>query len=156
MKKGEIIVAVVFILLACIVIGDTVRLGFGWEEYGPAAGFVPFWIAILMMINAFVILVSGIRQKGGEEFFVSTQGKWEVAKIGLTSVLLTVGIVFLGVYISTIFYSILFSRWLGKHRWSSVLVFAVIITIFIYFGMEKGLKITLPKSPLYTKGLFIF
>ncbi len=136
--------------------GDTIRIGFGWTEYGPDAGFVPFWEAVLMMISGFVILLSGIREKREEDFFVGREGMWEVARITFTSILLTLGIIYLGVYVSTILYAILFSRWLGKHRWPSVIAFAVIITLAIFFGMEKGLKISLPKSPLYWKGLFIF
>lgn len=136
--------------------GDTVRLGFGWTEYGPDAGFVPFWEAVLMMISAIVILLSGLRQKSDEDFFVGREGMWEVGRITLTSVLLTIGIIYLGVYVSTILYAILFSRWLGKHRWPAVIAFAVITTLVIFFGMEKGLNISLPKSPLYWKGLFIF
>lgn len=156
MKKGEIIVAGLFILLAAIVIGDTVRIGSGWTEYGPAAGFVPFWEGVLLMVSGFVILVSGWRQKGGDNFFHGREGLMEVIRIAFTSVLLTIGIVFLGVYISTILYGILFARWLGKHRWISSIAFAIITAFVVFFGMEKGLKITLPKSPLYWKGLFIF
>jgi len=155
-KKGELIVAAAFILVAGIVIGDMFRTGSGWTEYGPDAGFVPFWEGVLMLVSAIVILISGLRQKGGDNFFVSKEGFWEAVRITFTSVLLTIGIVFLGVYISTFLFSILFARWLGKHRWISCIAFAVIITLFIYFGMERGLKITLPKSPLYDRNLFIF
>jgi hypothetical protein len=142
-KKGELILAAGFLLLAGIVIGDMYRTGSGWTEYGPDAGFVPFWEGVLLMVSAIIILISGLKQKGGEDFFVSKEGFWEAVRI-------------LGVYFSTFLFSILFARWLGKHRWISCVVFAVIITAFIYFGMEKGLKITLPKSPLYEKDLFIF
>ncbi|NNG46378.1 MAG: tripartite tricarboxylate transporter TctB family protein [Deltaproteobacteria bacterium] len=156
MKKGELIVAAGFLILAGIVIGDMYRTGSGWTEYGPDAGFVPLWEGVLLLISAIVILIGGLRQKDDKNFFVSKEGFWEAVRITFTSVLFTIGIVFLGVYFSTLLFSILFARWLGKHRWISCIVFAVIITAFIYFGMEKGLKITLPKSPLYEKDLFIF
>jgi len=152
LKKGELIVAAAFILLAVIVIGDMYRAGSGWTEYG----FVPFWEGVLLLVSAIIILIDGLKQKGGENFFVSKEGFWEAVRITFTSVLLTIGFLFLGAYISTFLYSILFARWLGKHRWVSCIAFAVIITAFIFFGMEKGLKITLPKSPLYEKDLFFF
>lgn len=156
MKKGELIVAALFILVAAIVMGDTVRIGSGWTEYGPDAGFVPFWEAVLMMVSGFVIFLTALRQKGGDKFFRDREGLMEVVKIAFTSVLLTIGIVFLGVYLSTIFYGILFARWVGKQRWSACIAFALVTTAVIFIGMEKGLKITLPKSPLYWNGLFIF
>jgi hypothetical protein len=156
LKKGELIIAGAFILLGVIVCVDMYRTGSGWTEYGPDAGFVPFWEGALLLVSAIVILIDGLKQKGGENFFVSKEGFWEAIRITFTSILLTVGFLFLGAYISTFLYSILFARWLGKHRWVSCIVFAVIITAFIFLGMEKGLKITLPKSPLYERDLFIF
>ncbi len=156
MKKGELIVAALFILVAAVVIGDTYRIGSGWTEYGPDAGFVPMWEGVLMMVSAIVVFLSGLKAKGGTNFFTSSQGLWEVVRIAFTAVLLTIGIVFLGVYISTILYGTMFARWLGKHRWPASIAFALILTFAIFFGMEKGLKLTLPKSPLYWKGLFIF
>ncbi len=156
MKKGELILAAAFILLAAIVIGDMYRIGSGWTESGPDAGFVPFWEGVLMLVSAIIIFVGGLKEKGGEHFFVSKEGFWEAVRITFTSVLLTIGFIFLGAYFSTFLYSILFARWLGKHRWVSCIAFGVIITAFIFYGMEKGLKITLPKSPLYERDLFIF
>ena len=156
MKKGELIVAAGFILIAAIVIGDMYRAGSGWTEYGPDAGFVPFWEGVLLLVSAIVIFVGGLKQKGDENFFVSKEGFWEAVRITFTSTLLTIGFIFLGAYISTFLFSVLFARWLGKHRWVSCILFGVIITAFIFFGMEKGLKITLPKSPLYERSLFIF
>jgi putative tricarboxylic transport membrane protein len=156
LKKGELIIASGFILVAVIVLVDMYRIGSGWTEYGPDAGFVPFWEGMLMLVSAVIILIDGLKQKGGENFFISKEGFWEAVRITFTSVLLTVGFIFLGAYISTFLFSILFARWLGKHRWISCILFAVIITAFIFIGMEKGLKITLPKSPLYEKNLFIF
>jgi hypothetical protein len=155
-RKGELIVAAGFMLIAGIVLGDMYRAGMGWTEYGPDAGFVPFYEGVLLMVSAIVILLSGLKHKGGENFFVSKEGFWEAVRITFTSILYTIGIVFIGVYFSTLIFSVLFARWLGKHRWVSCFAFAVIITAFIYFGMEKGLKITLPKSPLYEKELFFF
>jgi putative tricarboxylic transport membrane protein len=155
-KKGELIVAAGFLLLAGIVIGDMYRTGSGWTEYGPDAGFVPFWEGVLLLVSAIVILISGVKHKGDENFFVSKEGFWEAVRITFMSVLYTIGVVFIGVYFSTLIFSAVFARWLGKHRWVSCIAFAIIITAFIYFGMEKGLKITLPKSPLYEKELFIF
>lgn len=156
MKTGELIVSAAFILVSAIVIGSTLRMGAGWTEYGPDAGFVPFWEGVFMLVSAIVIMISGLKDKGGENFFTSKEGFWEAVRITVTAILLTIGIIFLGVYISTFFYSVLFARWLGKHRWVSVIFFAVVMTLAIFFGMEKGLKITLPKSPLYDRGLFIF
>lgn len=157
MKKGELIVSAVFMFISAIVIVDSVRTGAGWTEYGPAAGFVPFWEGLLMLISSIVIFIDGLRLKTDEAFFVSARGFWEAVRITFTATLFTLGFIFyLGVYITTFLYCILFTKWLGKHRWVSTIAFAVIMVAAIYFGMEKGLKIDLPKSEFYEKGLFVF
>jgi len=156
LRKGELIVAAIFIIIAGVVIGDAFRLGFGWTEYGPQAGFVPFWEAILLLISALVILVSGIRLKTDKTFFIDKRGMTEAIKIFGTAVLLAIGVIYLGVYVATILYAALFSRWLGKHKWTTVVIFTVILTLAIFIGMEKGLHLSLPKSPLYWRGWFFF
>jgi hypothetical protein len=103
-----------------------------------------------------VIFVGALKDKTEKTFFIDSRGMKEAVKIFFTAVLLAVGIIYLGVYVATILYAALFSRWLGKHKWSSVLIFTVILTLAIFFGMEKGLKLSLPKSPLYWKGWFFF
>ena len=156
MRKAEMLWSAVLMVVAVVVIVCSVRIGFGWEASGIQAGFCPFWMGVILLISEGVIVFRGLRKKGEDDFFVNIEGMWEVVKITFTSVLLTIGIVFAGVYIATIVYAVLFSRWLGRHRWPAVIAFAVIATLAIFYGMEKGLKIPLPKSPLYTKGLFLF
>ena len=156
MKKGELIVAAIFFIIACVVIAEAFRLGFRWGLSGPQAGFVPLGEALLLMISSVVIFVAALREKTEKTFFIDHRGMTEAIKIFGTSVLLAVGIIYLGVYVATIVYAALFSRWLGKHKWTSVVLFTVIITLAIWLGMEKGLKLSLPKSPLYWKGLFFF
>jgi putative tricarboxylic transport membrane protein len=156
LRKGELIVAAIFFIIACVVVGEAFRLGFRWGLSGPQAGFVPLGEALLLMISSVVIFISGLKDKSGKTFFIDKRGMTEAVKIFGTAVLLTVGIIYLGVYVATILYAALFSRWLGKHKWTTVVIFTVILTFAIWFGMEKGLKLSLPKSPLYWKGLFFF
>jgi hypothetical protein len=78
----------------------------------------------------------------------------EAGRIAITSLLFTVLIVYAGVYFAMLIFSPIFVRWLGKHSWPAVIGFTIIVTLTIYFGMEVGLKIPLPRSPLYMQGKF--
>lgn len=158
MKRAELIVSGAFLVIALIVIVDSVRSGIGWvPQQGPAAGLVPFYLALLLVLSAgFIFIINLRKDDAGKNFFVSVRGRAEAIRIFFTATLLTVGIVWLGIYIPTFLFSILFPRWLGKHRWVSSIIFAVILTAAVFYGMEKGLKLPLPKSFLYQKGLFIF
>jgi magnesium-transporting ATPase (P-type) len=152
MRRAEILIAGFFILISAVCIFEAARLGFGYEKYGPAAGFIIFWLAVLQLVMAAVILNQGIRKKF-EAFFINREAMIEVGYVTLTSALFCAMMQWLGTYIACFIYSCLFAAWLGKHRWYGWLGLAVIMTLAIYFGFEKGLMIPLPKSPWYIMGL---
>jgi hypothetical protein len=158
LKRAELIVSGAFFLIALIVIVDSVRNGIGWvPQQGPSAGLVPFYLALLLGVSSGFIFIVNLRKADtGKTFFTSVLGRAEAIRIFFTASLLTIGIVWMGIYIPSFLFSVLFARWLGKHRWVSTIAFAAILTIAIFLGMEKGLKLPLPKSFLYQKGLFFF
>ena len=144
-------------LLSVLVMIECFRLGFGWDELsGPQAGFVPFYLAMLMILSSLFIFYLGWKGEEieGDNFFINRQGMMEAIKIAVTAILFSVIIVFAGVYFAILIFSPIFVRWLGKHNWPTVIMFTIGITLAIYFGMEVGLKIPLPRSPLYMQGKF--
>jgi hypothetical protein len=158
LKRAELIVSGAFFIIALIVIVDSLKNGIGWvPQQGPSAGLVPFYLALLLGVSAgFIFFVNVKKEDTGKTFFTSVLGRAEAIRIFFTATLLSIGIVWLGIYIPSFLFSILFPRWLGKHRWVPTILFATILTASIFFGMEKGLKLPLPKSFLYQKGLFFF
>lgn len=155
MKRAELIVAGLFALVGLVVIGASIGQGIGWvSQQGPSAGMVPFYLALLMTVTSVGIFVTHWKKDDpGKPFFKGHQGMVEILRIFGTSALLAVGIVWVGVYYPTFIFSVIFAKWLGKHQWWSTIVFSVILTLAVYFGMEKGLQIPLPKSFLYYKGI---
>lgn len=145
-------------LLSLIVIVECFRLGFGWaEQSGPEAGMVPFYLAVLQLFCSAFIFYLGFKQEKLEDdtFFNNKEGMMEAGRIAITSLLFSIIFVYAGVYFAMLIFSPLFVRWLGKHSWPAVIAFTIIITLTIYFGMEVGLKIPLPRSMLYMHGKFI-
>jgi hypothetical protein len=152
------ITAALFMLLSVIIIVECFRLGFGWApEQGPEAGMVPFYLSLLMLFSAAFVFYLGWKQEKKEDdtFFNNKEGMMEAGRIALTSLLFSIIFVYAGVYFAMLIFSPIFVRWLGKHSWPAVIAFTIIITLTIYFGMEIGLKIPLPRSMLYMQGKFI-
>jgi ABC-type polysaccharide/polyol phosphate export permease len=145
-------------IVSVIVVIECFRLGFGWEEgSGPQAGFVPFYLAMLMFGCSIYIFYLGWKdeKKEGDNFFNNREGMIEAIRIAGTSLLFSIIIVYAGVYFAMLIFSPIFVRWLGKHSWPTVILFTIGVTLAIYFGMEVGLRIPLPRSPLYMQGKFI-
>ncbi len=156
MRKAELLWGVAFLAVAVVVIGESIRLGFGWEEHGPQAGFVPFWLAIIMVVCGGIIIFRGLLMNVRESFFMSRPAMWAMIWVFLTSTLLAIMIWTLGMYIATVVFAVLFACWLGRHPWYVALGFAIIMALAVFYGMEKGLTIPLPKSPVYAKGWLPF
>ena len=145
-------------LLSLLVIVECFRLGFGWEpQSGPQAGMVPFWLSVLMFSSSAFIFYLGwkMEKKEDDNFFINKEGMMEAGRIALTSLLFSIVFVYAGVYFAMLIFAPIFVKWLGKHSWKATIAFTVIIVLVIYFGMEVGLKIPLPRSMLYMHGKFI-
>ena len=158
MRKGEMITAALFMLVSVIVIVECFRLGFGWEpESGPQAGMVPFYLALLMGgCSAFIFYLGWKGEKKEDDtFFINKEGMMEAVRIAAACLLFSVIVVYAGVYFAMLIFSPIFVRFIGKHSWPATIAFTVIIVLVIYFGMEVGLKIPLPRSPLYMQDKFI-
>jgi len=112
-----------------------------------------FWLGVLQLSMAGVILFQGIKMKKVEAFFINREAAISTGYVALTSFLFCLMMMLLGTYIAIFVYCIVFSWWLGKCRWYSVIALTVGLTLAIYFGFEQGLMIPLPKSPWYILGL---
>lgn len=156
MLKAEIIVASFFIVIGCITTAEALRLGIGYAAWGPKPGFIIFWLSMLTLITAGLILFFGLRRKQVEAFFLSVPAMWSAGYVALTSFIFCVLIPLVGQYFATFIYAALFSAWLGKARWYSVLVLAIIMPAVIYFSFEKFLMVPLIKSPIYGNPIPIF
>jgi len=54
-KSAEVAVAVFFLAIGAVVITDSARLGFGWQEiHGPRPGYFPFYIGLIICVSALV------------------------------------------------------------------------------------------------------
>src|SRR3989337_2792096 len=82
MRKADIIVALGLMVIGLLVLGDAVRLGFGWGMSGPEAGFFPFYMGLGIVICTFFIVLRGLKTYKKEG-----AGKRLVAEGGLTQIL---------------------------------------------------------------------
>lgn len=74
-RTMDIVVALVLLVGSVVVIFDSVRSGFGWREDGPAPGFFPFWVAVVLALSSVVNLIKalGDRSAAGEAFVFGPQ-----------------------------------------------------------------------------------
>jgi hypothetical protein len=148
-RAAEIAVAAGFFAIGALVIVDSVRLGIGWQADGPAAGYFPFYIGVLICIASLINVVSAlIAARGGNSTFVEV-GQLKLVLSVLLPAAAYVGIIgWLGIYVASTLFVALFMRWLGKYAWWKVAAVSVGNSVVFFLIFEIWFKIPLPKGPL--------
>ncbi len=134
-------------LLGGVVLFDAVRLGFGWGPDGPRSGFFPFWLALIMVVTCAVILAQAARGGQGKSF-VSREQLDSVLKVFWPAVAAVALMHFVGLYVASALYMGFYMRWVGRHRWVTVVALALGIPIACFLIFEKWFLVPMPKGPL--------
>jgi putative tricarboxylic transport membrane protein len=149
-KSAELAVAALFFIFGAIVITDSVRLGFGWQEvHGPRPGYFPFYIGLLICISAAINFARGL--------LLAPEKNKTFVKVGQLKLVLTVliptaiyaaAVTWIGIYASSVLFIGFFMRWLGKYAWWKVVVVSLATVVVFYLIFEIWFKVPLPKGPL--------
>ena len=149
-KSAEIAVAALFFAFGAIVISDSVRLGFGWQEvHGPRPGYFPFYIGLLICISASVNLVRAVLIKPDEnKVFVRVGQLKMVLTVLIPTAIYAALVTWVGIYASSLVFIGFFMRWLGKYSWLKVALVSVATVVVFYLVFEIWFKVPLPKGPV--------
>lgn len=143
MRLADLIGGVVVLLLGVAVVFFSWQLPY-MSEYGPGPGFLPLWIGFGIIGCAVVVIIKILRKqdKTGAFFFKPR------TKMGV-SVLIQIVIAFLllpllGFSIGLGLFIGVSMRTMGKHRWISCGITAVVTAIAIHYIFTHWLSIPLP------------
>jgi len=173
-RTMDIVVALLFLLASGIVLYDANRLGFNWlEGEGPASGYFPFYVALVMAGASVVNLLRAVfrLEPGGDGIFVSgrafgrvlavlapvilytaliggvTLVPVEVASIGGIS-LGPIEIPRLGIYVASAIFIFAFMLVIGREKLLKAFGVATVTPIALFLMFEKWFLVPLPKGPL--------
>jgi len=149
-RSAELGVAAFIFLLGAIVIYDSVRLGFGWQDvHGPRPGYFPFYIGLIMCVASLVNAVRALLVRGADnKTFVEVGQLKLVLSVLLPTGLYALFVTWIGIYASSVLFVAFFMRWLGKYPWWKVAGVSLGTVVVIYLVFEKWFKVPLPKGPL--------
>jgi putative tricarboxylic transport membrane protein len=149
-RTVEIIVALAFLGVSALVIYDSHRLGFSWQEgLGPAAGYFPFYIALIMAGASLVNLVQALRDQGAAgEAFVSTMAFRRVLTVFVPLTAFVVLIAFIGIYVAAAVFITLFMIYFGRYNFLPSAALGASVPLVLFLMFEKWFLVPLPKGPL--------
>ncbi|MDO8419877.1 MAG: tripartite tricarboxylate transporter TctB family protein [Rubrivivax sp.] len=144
----ELGVALLLVVLAALVIKDSLRVGTGWGEDGPRSGYFPFYIGLALLLSAgWVALQQLLRWRAHEPFAERAQmmSVWAI----LWPMAIYIGLIFgLGIYVSSALLIAYFMLRHGKHGVALTTAVALGVPLFFFAVFERWFLVALPKGPL--------
>lgn len=145
----EIVVALILLGGSALVIYDSVRIGFGWREgEGPAPGYYPFWVAVILAVSSLVNLVAALRGHGAGEIFVAARPFSRVLAVLVPSIIFVALIGYIGLYVAAALFIFTFMITLGRENVFKAFGVSIFVPVVLFFMFEKWFLVPLPKGPL--------
>ncbi len=150
-KAVEIVVAVAILALGLLVLMDSRRVGAGWAEDGPQAGYFPFYVGVLLCVaSAWTLLRTLFSSKVGAGVFVSHKKLRLVISVFLPSMIYVVATYFIGIYVASAIFIGAFMYWHGRFPWTRIVPVSLAVPVSMFLLFEIWFLVPLPKGPLET------
>ncbi len=150
-KSAEIAVSALFFLLGAVVIYDSLRLGAQWAADGPQAGYVPFYIGLIICAASLVNFGRALMMRPEKDRAFVEVGQLKLVLTVLVPAAIYAALIgWIGIYVASVLFIGFFMRWLGKYAWWKAAAVSLGNSVAFFVVFEMWFKIPLPKGPLET------
>jgi len=148
-RAVEIAVAAVMFGLGLVVIFDSRRVGYGWADDGPQAGYFPFYIGLMLCAaSAWTLLQAAFSNRDQAELFVSRKKLRLVLSVFFPSLIYVIAIYFIGIYVASALFIGALMYWHGRFPWIKIIPVSLIVPVSMFLMFELWFMVPLPKGPL--------
>jgi putative tricarboxylic transport membrane protein len=147
-RSVEIGVTVAMAVFSLIVIAGSLQVGIGWGAEGPKAGFVPFYVGLLILGSSIVNCIGVVTVPSDGRLFADWGQLAKVMSILVPTSIYVALIPWIGIYVASIILIAVFMRWLGRYDWSLVAAISLGVPLAIFLVFEKWFLLPLPKGPI--------
>ena len=146
----ELVLAAFLFGLSILVITDSLRVGTGWADDGPRAGYFPFYIGVLLMGSSGWIIFGALSRWRSHEVFAE-RGQIVLVLTMLVPMIVYLGLIFLlGIYVSSAILIGYFMARYGGFKPALTSAVAVGVPVIFFLVFERWFLVPLPKGPLET------
>jgi hypothetical protein len=149
-RTMDIVFALLLLGVSAVFIADSTRLGFRWiDNEGPASGYFPFYIAVMLAIASVGNLVNAVlrRTTGGDEAFVGRSALGRVLAVLVPAVAYVAMVQYLGIYVASTIFILVFMLLVGRESFVRALCVSVAVPLALFFMFEVWFLVPLPKGP---------
>ena len=145
----ELAVSGFLLIIGCMVVADSLRVGIGWAEDGPRSGYFPFYIGLILLGSSGTVFVKQLlRWKRDDEVFAQREQIRLVIAVLVPMVVYVAAIFVLGIYLSSALLIGYFMVRYGKYRWAITLPVAIGVPLLFFLVFERWFLVPLAKGPL--------
>jgi len=145
----EVTTLAVLLSFALLMAYDNWKTGIAWEPTGPAAGYFPFYVAMILGGACLFGLAQEFRKRGGPaQAFVSRNQFRRVLQVFFPTLLFVPATQWLGLYVASFLLIAGFMIAVGHIKaWKSLLT-AFIFSAVMFGVFEVAFDVIMPKGPL--------
>jgi putative tricarboxylic transport membrane protein len=147
-RSVEIGVTVAMAVFALIVIAGSLQAGVGWGAEGPKAGFVPFYVGLLILGSSVINLGAVLSERSDKRLFAEWGQLAKVMSILVPTSIYVAAIPWIGIYVASVILIAVFMRWLGRYTWSLVAAISLAVPLAVLLIFERWFLLPLPKGPI--------
>jgi hypothetical protein len=146
----EASVAACLIGIAGLVIVDSIRVGQGWADDGPEAGYFPFYIGVVLLAASLSVLMKTLWQWRHDTGYFADAGQiTSVCAVLFPMIVFVAGIYVVGIYLASLLLIAYFMVRHGKYGAVATVLVSVGVPLTLYFIFERWFLVLLPKGLLY-------
>lgn len=147
-RMVEVGVAGAIAVLALIGIYGSLKVGIGWADDGPRAGFFPFYVSLLVLVSSVINAATAFRAADKKREFAAWSQLRQVMSVLIPLIVYVTLVPYLGIYLASAMLIAFFMRWLGRYPWIAVGAVAIAVPVLAFLMFEIWFLVPLPKGPV--------
>jgi hypothetical protein len=154
MRKANLGVAIFLFLIGAIVMFDAVRLGFRWiPGFGPGAGYLPFYLALGILVCTGISIVKQIRQLSkegivGDKRLIQEGGLSPILWVLIPSTVMVILTSIIGLHFAAAVFLFFYMRKVGDIGWLECALVSILFPVGMYLVFDRFFLIPLPDGIL--------
>jgi putative tricarboxylic transport membrane protein len=149
MKKADMMTGIFLLVLSGFVMWEALQMPPS-ATFGPGSGFLPFWLGVVLVVLATILIVSAKRRQAADKdekaVFPGKQALLAITVVlcGLAGYILLIDV--LGYLVDTFLFIVFLVKVVEREKWPLTIKVALATTAGLYITFQVLLKITLPSN----------
>jgi hypothetical protein len=108
-------------------------------------------MSLIVIIGCLIVIAQALARKGvssSDKPFIPKGAIKPVLNVVVPAALMVIITEYIGLYIAAGLYLAVYMRWIGRHRWGTVIFLSIIIPLSTYFLFDKLFLVPMPRGIL--------